>query len=90
MTGKRRGLMRKTVITGAMAVSLSCMVMQAVTEADPQRVTAVSPDRLTVAIIGDPQYGFPSGTDPQPALGNAILTVTTQVRPISELNSSGL
>ncbi|RKX33250.1 MAG: hypothetical protein DRP64_21070, partial [Verrucomicrobia bacterium] len=33
-----------------------------------------SPDRLTVALIGDPQYGFPSGTDPQPALDDARLT----------------
>jgi len=33
-----------------------------------------SPDCLTVAIIGDPQFGYPSGTDPQPALDNAILT----------------
>jgi Icc-related predicted phosphoesterase len=31
-------------------------------------------DRLIVALIGDPQYGFPTGTDPQPAVGNAILT----------------
>jgi len=29
---------------------------------------------LTIAIIGDPQYGFPSGTDPEPSLGNAIIT----------------
>ncbi len=33
-----------------------------------------SPERLTVAMIGDPQYGIPFGTDPQPALDNSILT----------------
>ena len=33
-----------------------------------------SENSLTVAVIGDPQYGFPSGTDPEPSLGNAITT----------------
>lgn len=31
-------------------------------------------DSLTVAIIGDPQYGFPTGTDPEPSVGDAIAT----------------
>lgn len=35
---------------------------------------SVTTDALTVALIGDPQYGFPSGTDPEPSLGNAIAT----------------
>ena len=57
---KRRVALKEMVAFGAMAVfcSGSCR----------------SPDRLTVAVIGDPQYGFPSGTDPQPSLDNAILT----------------
>ena len=35
----------------------------------------VSPSEpLTVAIIGDPQYGFPTGTDPEPSVSDAIAT----------------
>ncbi len=70
-------MMRKAVTISVVVIFLSCMVVQAgedVTGAGPQLVTAGCPDRLTVAIIGDPQYGFPTGTDPQPSLNNAILT----------------
>ena len=33
-------------------------------------------NKLIVAMIGDPQFGFPSAIDPEPSLSNAVFTMT--------------
>ena len=69
---KRREALKKIAALGAMAVFQPARAVPA--KDTGQGTAGDSTDPLTVAIIGDPQYGFPSGTDPEPSLGNAIIT----------------
>ena len=69
---KRREALRKIAALGAMVVF--CLGDAAWAKEAGQGTAGRSTDALTVALIGDPQYGFPTGTDPEPSLGNAIIT----------------
>ena len=55
--------LKRVVTFGAVAIFLFGLAVQ-----------AKFSDPLTVAIIGDPQYGFPTGTDPEPSVSDAIAT----------------
>ena len=61
--------MRKIILSMLIVLTANSMIAQGFYDKND-----ASENALTVAIIGDPQYGFPSGTDPEPSLGNAITT----------------